>query len=40
MRRESKRVRRGQTAVILLLLGNWEESSLKIRSLKHCLHDY
>jgi hypothetical protein len=23
--------------VILLLLGNWEESSLKVRSLGHCL---
>jgi hypothetical protein len=26
--------------VILLLLGKWEESSLKVRSLEHCLHDY
>jgi hypothetical protein len=24
----------------LLLLGNWEESSLKVRSLGHCLCDY
>jgi hypothetical protein len=24
----------------LLLLGNWEEFSLKVRSLGHCLHDY
>jgi hypothetical protein len=24
----------------LLLLGNWEESCLKIRSLGHCLCDY
>jgi hypothetical protein len=48
-RGESKRVR-GESevgpscpsygwAVILLLLGNWEESSLKGRSLGHCLHD-
>jgi hypothetical protein len=27
-------------AVILVLLGNWEESSLKVRSLGYCLHDY
>jgi hypothetical protein len=27
-------------AVILLLLGNWEEFSLKVKSLEHCLHDY
>jgi hypothetical protein len=26
--------------VISLLLGNWEASSLKVRSLGHCLHDY
>ena len=26
--------------VILLLLGNWEESSLKVRSLGHCLLNY
>jgi hypothetical protein len=26
--------------VILLSLGNWEESSLKVRSLGHCVHDY
>jgi hypothetical protein len=24
----------------LLLLGNWEESSLNVRSLGHCLRDY
>jgi hypothetical protein len=49
MKRESKRVR-GECEVgpnspstgglvILVLLGNWEESSLKVRSLEHCLHD-
>jgi hypothetical protein len=26
-------------AVIVLLLGNWEESSLKVRSLGHCVCD-
>ena len=24
----------------LLLLDNWEEFSLKVRSLRHCLHDF
>jgi hypothetical protein len=44
--RENKRVRgevrdRGgaKQLLSLLLLGNWEESSLKVRSLGHCLRD-
>jgi hypothetical protein len=46
-RLESKRerVRWGQVAPLivgcyLLLLGNWGESSLKVRNLGHCVHDH